>query len=196
MEAGDAEESIRYGDDERLDNDVERDVNASVRALRPRSSRQGSWGSEMSRWSAKIGGTGAGTSLAGKSLWTNGSTKTGGQFSVEGADGGYAQPNSPIIGEPAGPSITSPIALAHDSDGLAASPTSPVAERSLHQNTEDEAHVILPGIKIDTQTTPATVLLKAPANGIAQPHEGDTHSIAATDNQTDFWVSAPSTPIG
>lgn len=40
------------GDDDRLD---DRDVDASVRALRPRSSRRGSWESESSRWSARDG---------------------------------------------------------------------------------------------------------------------------------------------
>lgn len=40
------------GDEERLFDD--RDVDASVRALRPRSSRRGSWESEASDWSARI----------------------------------------------------------------------------------------------------------------------------------------------
>ncbi|OAX42884.1 hypothetical protein K503DRAFT_766292 [Rhizopogon vinicolor AM-OR11-026] len=66
------------GDDERQDVDVERDVDASVRALRPRSSRRGSWDSEVSGWSARILGTGGAMSLGSKSLWTNNSTKTGG----------------------------------------------------------------------------------------------------------------------
>ncbi|CAK5263058.1 unnamed protein product [Mycena citricolor] len=68
----DAESTSQYllGDD---------DVDASVRALRPRSSRRGSWESEASRWSAR--GVGAGTpSLArdGRSIWTSQSTRTGG----------------------------------------------------------------------------------------------------------------------
>ncbi|KAH9938386.1 uncharacterized protein B0H18DRAFT_966886 [Fomitopsis serialis] len=53
------------------------DVDASVRALRPRSSRRGSWASEDSKWSAS-----ASLALTGvtglTSLWTNGSYRTGG----------------------------------------------------------------------------------------------------------------------
>ncbi|KAI0307389.1 hypothetical protein B0F90DRAFT_1814145 [Multifurca ochricompacta] len=44
------------GDD--LDVEGDRDVNASVRALRPRSSRRGSWESEASGWSARLGNGG------------------------------------------------------------------------------------------------------------------------------------------
>jgi hypothetical protein len=77
----DAESTSQFvlGDDERLE---ERDVDASVRALRPRSSRRGSWESEASRWSARVQ-LGAGTpSLAReRSLRTN-SVKTG-VFSTE-----------------------------------------------------------------------------------------------------------------
>lgn len=67
-------------DDDRL---MERDgdVDASVRALRPRSSRRGSWESEASGWSAHFGnGTGPpGTpsGLRDRSLWTTGSLRTG-----------------------------------------------------------------------------------------------------------------------
>jgi len=62
--------------------DEERDIDASVRALRPRSSRRCSWDSEASGWSARIGAGGAGTpSLArDRSLWTS---NTDGQISTE-----------------------------------------------------------------------------------------------------------------
>lgn len=65
------------GDDDRLEVDGERDVDASVRALRPRSSRRGSWESEVSGWSAKVLGVGAGISAGSKSLRTSNSMKTG-----------------------------------------------------------------------------------------------------------------------
>ncbi|KAF8076195.1 hypothetical protein FPV67DRAFT_1470688 [Lyophyllum atratum] len=78
----DAESTSQFvvGDDDRLE---ERDVDASVRALRPRSSRRGSWESEASRWSARVQ-LGAGTpSLAReRSLRTTNSVKTG-AFSTE-----------------------------------------------------------------------------------------------------------------
>ena len=71
--------SIVIGEDDRLD---ERDLDASVRALRPRSSRRGSWESEASGWSARILQS-PGTSLAReKSVWTANSVKTG-AFSLD-----------------------------------------------------------------------------------------------------------------
>ncbi|EPT03568.1 hypothetical protein FOMPIDRAFT_1141685 [Fomitopsis schrenkii] len=71
------------------------DVNASVRALRPRSSRRGSWESEASKWSASAslaltGATGMTSQspvshVGPRSLWTNGSYRTGG-LSVDHGD--------------------------------------------------------------------------------------------------------------
>jgi len=72
----DGESSSQYilGDDERLE---EREINASVRALRPRSSRRGSWESEASRWSARDQ-LPAGSSFAReRSLRVSGSIRTG-----------------------------------------------------------------------------------------------------------------------
>lgn len=71
------------GDDDRLDVDGERDADASLRALRPRSSRRGSWESEVSGWSARVLGTGAGISTGSKSLWTSNSIKTGEPLGLE-----------------------------------------------------------------------------------------------------------------
>jgi len=71
----DAESASQFilGYDERLD---ERDVDASVRALRPRSSRRGSWESEASRWSARDP-LGAGSLMRDRSLRTSYSLKIG-----------------------------------------------------------------------------------------------------------------------
>ncbi|KAI0356653.1 hypothetical protein OH77DRAFT_1423606 [Trametes cingulata] len=73
---GDLEEGLeeeRYND---------HDVDASVRALRPRSSRRGSWDSTVSGWSANVGGSGVGTPSPGgirsKGPWRSGSFRTGG----------------------------------------------------------------------------------------------------------------------
>lgn len=52
----------------------DRDVDASVRALRPRSSRRGSWDSEASDWSAPVGSAGTPS----RSVWTTNSIRTGG----------------------------------------------------------------------------------------------------------------------
>jgi len=70
------------GDDERLFNDGEadRDVDASVRALRPRSSRRGSWESGASGWSAAVTGSGY---PRGRSLWTSNSIRTGDRLTVD-----------------------------------------------------------------------------------------------------------------
>jgi hypothetical protein len=64
----DGESTSQYvmGFDERQD---DRDVDASVRALRPRSSRRGSWESEMSRWSAR-GPLGTPSFARDLSVWT------------------------------------------------------------------------------------------------------------------------------
>ncbi|KAF8897342.1 hypothetical protein BD779DRAFT_1490309 [Infundibulicybe gibba] len=62
------------GDDEPQE---ERDFDASVRALRPRSSRRGSWESEASRWSARVQ-MGTPSLARERSLWTTNSGRTGG----------------------------------------------------------------------------------------------------------------------
>lgn len=72
---GESTSNYLLGDDERLE---ERDINASVRALRPRSSRRGSWESEASRWSAKVQGMGTSSLVRDRALWTSGSVRTGG----------------------------------------------------------------------------------------------------------------------
>ena len=71
------------GDDERLFNDgeVDRDVDASVRALRPRSSRRGSWESGASGWSAAVTDSGYPQN---RSLWTSNSIGTGDRLTVDG----------------------------------------------------------------------------------------------------------------
>lgn len=70
-------------DDDRLDVDGERDVDASLRALRPRSSRRGSWDSEVSGWSARVLG---GVTMGNKNMWTGNSMKTWGPVSLEDGD--------------------------------------------------------------------------------------------------------------
>ena len=82
---GDISSQYVMGDDGRLDVDGERDVDASIRALRPRSSRRGSWDSEASDWSAPVGSTGVGisTGTPSRSVWTTNSNRTGGQLSVD-----------------------------------------------------------------------------------------------------------------
>jgi hypothetical protein len=78
----DAESASQYVDDERLE---ERDFNASVRALRPRSSRRGSWESEASIWSARVQGAAASSFARERSLHASGSIRAG-AFSTENAE--------------------------------------------------------------------------------------------------------------
>ncbi|KAF9221853.1 hypothetical protein BS17DRAFT_818967 [Gyrodon lividus] len=95
------------GDDDRLDVDGERDVDASLRALRPRSSRRGSWESEVSGWSARVLGAGAGISTGSKSLWTSNSMKTGGPLSLEDGDDDRADESVEVVESVADAKLTS-----------------------------------------------------------------------------------------
>jgi len=79
---GDSSSHYVLGDDGRLDVDGDRDVDASIRALRPRSSRRGSWESEASDWSAPVG-AGMSTGTPSRSVWTTNSNRTGGRMSME-----------------------------------------------------------------------------------------------------------------
>ncbi|KAH6915262.1 hypothetical protein BKA70DRAFT_1258490 [Coprinopsis sp. MPI-PUGE-AT-0042] len=80
MALQDGESTSQFVDDD------DRDIDASVRALRPRSSRRGSWESEVSRWSARVIPGGGTPSLAReRSYWTTNSTR-GGLLSADGFD--------------------------------------------------------------------------------------------------------------
>lgn len=85
-------------DEEPLD---DRDVDASLRALRPRSTRRGSWESEASRWSARIqAGMGTPSLARDRSLWTANSIRTG-ALSTDHVDGYEKSENdSPDADEP------------------------------------------------------------------------------------------------
>lgn len=111
-------------DDDRLDVDGERDVDASLRALRPRSSRRGSWDSEVSGWSAKVLGVGPGITVGNKNTWTSSSMKIGGPVSLEDRDDekvnenmveGGVGPESPSEAEGRGVPLASE--LSRDDDG-------------------------------------------------------------------------------
>lgn len=91
------------GDDDRLLNEGDRDgdVDASVRALRPRSSRRGSWESEASGWSAHLGAGMPGTpsALRERSLWTSASIRTGARSLNLGTEEDYSVDKSEIAHE-------------------------------------------------------------------------------------------------
>lgn len=83
---GENNSQFLLADDDRLDADGERDMDASLRALRPRSSRRESWDSEVSGWSAKVLGSGPGLTTGNKNVWMSNSMKTGGPVSLEDGD--------------------------------------------------------------------------------------------------------------
>ncbi|KAI0721885.1 hypothetical protein C8T65DRAFT_629548 [Cerioporus squamosus] len=73
----------------------DQDVAASMRALRPRSSRRGSWDSTVSGWSANVPGSAVGAPSPGgvrsKSLWTSGSYRTGGMSTEDALEDAFPE---------------------------------------------------------------------------------------------------------
>lgn len=145
----DAESTSHYvlGEDER----EERDFDASLRALRPRSSRRGSWESEVSRWSARIQGTGSPSLVRERSLWTSNSIRTGG-FSVEHGDiyetaddhtPGESTDDSEAITDEQTPEITDDSEASQDVNTTLESLSEPI---SITINQPD-AHAIYPQMK-------------------------------------------------
>lgn len=119
-------------DDERADEERYRygDVDASVRALRPRSSRRGSWESEASGWSARVNGAtgsimGTPNGVEKKSLWTSGSHRTGAR-SVLTEDGELdGEDKQRKDDEEASPAKGPEVHLSHTKHGSKSSPTDP-----------------------------------------------------------------------
>ncbi|KAI0003021.1 hypothetical protein BJV74DRAFT_881971 [Russula compacta] len=145
--AEDRSSHIILGDD--LDVEVDRDFDASVRALRPRSSRRGSWESEASGWSARLGNgittgscLGASAAVKEKSLQSL-SVKTG-QMSVEVPPGNEDDESSLVYvhsnEEPPNPPVSSGDSTHRPSSphggsasSLSLPPTSETEEDSVHQ---------------------------------------------------------------
>ncbi|KAJ7283806.1 hypothetical protein C8J57DRAFT_1432822 [Mycena rebaudengoi] len=169
--------SITYADAESTSQYLlgEDDVDASVRALRPRSSRRGSWESEASRWSARVQQGGAGTpSLArdGRSLWTSNSIRTGG-FSAENVemyeksdegDVGNADERSDTDGISHHSVKTAPDPLDVDQSHILSpkSDSEPTPTNALTIDTDTEAHEVSQGVAVDH--TPASAAeTKVPA---------------------------------
>src|SRR6266702_877485 len=136
------------GDD--LDMEGDRDVDASVRALRPRSSRRGSWESEASGWSASLGNGGA-TGLCigapgGKSLRSL-SVKTG-QMSA-GGNANEDDDDEPSVDAPSNEESLEPSTPSGDGgDQLPPSDSSSTAPASLPtvsgEESEDDTHQVTP----------------------------------------------------
>ncbi|KAI0079664.1 hypothetical protein K474DRAFT_1683058 [Panus rudis PR-1116 ss-1] len=213
------------GDDERLllleaERDNYGDVDASVRALRPRSSRRGSWESEVSGWSA--GGGGGGTSIApgtpsglrDRSLWTSGSFRTGARSVVDTEGGSVEESALPLdasIGKDENVKSLPPGAAEHSVSSI------PTHETSNTDSTEAKSTAPLTNESHrDAYTQPKEKALETPKDGptvppkdiapteesednvaLQPPHQArdDAQTLATNDNQTDVFVSAPSTPM-
>ena len=173
----DAESASHYvlGEDERLE---DRDFDASLRALRPRSSRRGSWESEVSRWSARIQGTGSPSLVRERSLWASNSIRTGG-FSAdhgeiyETADDqtpGEITDDSEEIADEQTPEITDDSEAFQDVNTTSESPSEPI---SITINQPD-AEAIDPKMKLAdsldcSETTEVLRLRRVSTGTVAQP---------------------------
>lgn len=148
----DAESASEYVlDDDRLD---ERDADASVRALRPRSSRRGSWESEASRWSARVQ-TGAGTSFS-RSLWTSNSVRTG-AFSADNVE---LYEYSEGTTEPENKAAADEKSLSEKNDEEPTTPSMPI----LTIDAPDPSHDVLsPSVASDSEPTPKNNLQEIPS---------------------------------
>ena len=156
MGAEDRSSHITLGDD--LDVEGDRDFDASVRALRPRSSRRGSWESEASDWSARLGnggtvGSGSGTPAAVKEKsFRSLSVKTG-QLSMEvpsNADDGSSSVDARSNEEPLGPSTPSGDGTDRPSSSHGSSTSSPSLPAATGNTSEDNVH------QLSTPTEPTT----------------------------------------
>ncbi|KAL4241338.1 hypothetical protein ABKN59_000186 [Abortiporus biennis] len=205
------------GDDRLLESERDNygDVDASVRALRPRSSRRGSWESEASGWSARVpGGTpGTPSALRERSLWTNGSYRTGAR-SVELDTELEERENSDSEGSDIGTEDkeSCPTEASATSQECSASVTTSDnkgKEKSLPSTSPAASHRPPPLDKV--METPKASALPLNEEQPALPPspnthedqylspritvEDDQHSIATSGNLTDAFVSAPSTPL-
>lgn len=202
-----------------LDGGAEREVDASVRALRPRSSRRGSWESEASGWSARVGGSagGAASSLMGlrpgtpsalrdRSLWTGTSVRTGGWLNDQ-ADGAAIGVDPQAKEEEGAGESDGSSSEAKSEEGTHEGEPSPISSSGHPPNavaTEDKADA--PRESTDTPATYPSADAKqkkidATPTHIdmpptpAQRDSEDGRSVAGTDGMTDVWHSAPSTPM-
>ncbi|KAG9055439.1 hypothetical protein FS842_002179 [Serendipita sp. 407] len=136
------------------DDDVE--VAASVRALRPRSSRRGSWESEASRWSARVG---SGTQGIGSPSIVSGMTRP------------------PSVGDQ---SVTRSLSIGRLRIGLEATdesslmtPQSPQPKEG-DEDEEGEEHIHKDGLTLITHITPSTPTVEG--NHLSEPGSAVTNT--------------------
>ena len=167
---GESTSQFLLGDDDRLD---ERDVDASVRALRPRSSRRGSWESEASRWSARVQ-NGPGTpSLARQySVWTSNSVRTG-AFSKEYRDDDEYASDNEKLEQHDGPSESPPAGDITEDDRSTTDAKSVEKVQTLdvpRDNDSSRVHLHRPSTETIAQTQTASQLVgKTPLVKVDHP---------------------------
>jgi hypothetical protein len=192
------------------DMDAERDVGASMRALRPRRS----WESEASRWSARIGGTSLGpaTPMGDRSLWGT-SIRTGGQDDGESASA-YASDqkmrpernNSIPRAIPRALTFDSGASMHGSTDKHCPSPLqtefkaqqSPEERTPLEKADPDATTTVdhpTPLPEDDAKDAAKAGYFPHVARGDARPEQNRRQSNDSTMTGTDVFVSAPSTPM-
>lgn len=185
----------------------ERDADASVRALRPRSSRRGSWESEASRWSARVqAGTGTPSLARDRSLWTTNSVRTGG-FSTENAEvydrsdeavnGEVDERRDPTELESQSPETSNSLVdTSPGSDAIEVEPPSgsegdkstnelPDAGRKISTDTPQAAPAAIgPVPELSGQTRDGNTVSEATVEPVLQPHKEGNGTVAiALENQ-------------
>lgn len=203
-------------EDERLLEALDRDgdVDASVRALRPRSSRRGSWESEASGWSAHFGnGTGpSGTPsvLRERSLWTTGSFRTGAR-SVNFMEEDASQEKSTNGHTDEHPFPTAKSEISHGSEGASQSASSEEQEEdvktppangiapSLSSWSESSADVSgthtprrertmstpkVSALTLEDIPPPLPTARTSEEQSLPTPNPGDHHSVLSTTTDT------------
>jgi len=190
------------------------DVDASVRALRPRSSRRGSWDSEASGWSAQLGG-GQGASILGTpsvlrecGLWAGGSYQSGATSADSETENGSMHRPEEIPTEIASgdnsdtlPSTSS--TLGNDGASMVSHTDPASTPSSPHDATRDKTletpRVATISLSDDVPAVPTFPTRPSPGHLNVTTHSydrDDARSFATTtDGQTDIFVSAPSTPM-
>jgi len=185
---GDMSSQYVLGEDGRLDVDGERDVDASIRALRPRSSRRGSWESEASDWSAPVG-PGMSTGTPSRSVWTTNSNRTGGRLSGESeglndkseGSGSINDTGDPALEHPTPISATDPLPITNEDSSL---------RKGVETTPKKKGGDLAPSPEESLPSDQRTV---AAGNGHPESNKHvDGKSLA--DNQTEIGHSAPVTP--
>ncbi|EMD40576.1 hypothetical protein CERSUDRAFT_80242 [Gelatoporia subvermispora B] len=194
------------GEEQEQEQDRDEDVGASVRALRPRSSRRNSWGSEASKWSASasvILGSNVSPVARDRSLWT-GSYRTG-AFSVENGEDLEGEASDEGEDNPA-ESLEDDTGLDHsarleDRVQIVDATTPPAAQPANTSPSEEPVHRLHHHTSFTSSKSPSETPRVVPIPlGEPEPMPNprasvDVQSMATTDYHTEGYRTAASTPL-